>query len=189
MKKTLFIALSCMMLFGIAGCKQSNAEQELAQLRDSLNNAKMEQQKLYDDSVKKVQEEQRQQAIADSIANAKKMEAAQADNYIREELKKYLLDKKSRVVVTASAKRDSGESAWGEMFCPAYNASEGYCDYDCYGIFLPEEGTDLRVLNVGKDSYKFSVVCPCGCGKRDKSDVTLIATLAPNGDVLLQHVL
>lgn len=188
MKKLLTILFSCIILLSIAGCKQSSAEQELAQLRDSLNNAKMEQQKLYDDSVKKVQEELRQQVIADSIANAKKKEAAQADNYIREELRKYLLDKKSRVVVTASAKRDSGESAWGEMFCPAYNASEGYCDYDCYGIFLPEEGADFRVLNVGVNSYKFSAVCPCGCGKRDKSDVTLVATLSQNGDVLLQHI-
>ncbi len=71
-----------MMLLSIAGCKQSNAEQELAQLRDSLNNAKVEQQKLYDDSIKKVQEEQRQQAIADSIAEAKRIEAEKAASTI-----------------------------------------------------------------------------------------------------------
>ena len=81
--KTLFsIVLSSILLFCVAGCKQSNAEQELAQLRDSLNNAKVEQQKQYEDSIQKVQEEQRQQAIADSIANAKKMEAEKAAQQI-----------------------------------------------------------------------------------------------------------
>lgn len=69
MKKLFLFIFSSILLLGVTSCKQSNAEQELAQLRDSLNNAKVEQQKLYDDSIKKVQEEQRQQAIADSIAN------------------------------------------------------------------------------------------------------------------------
>lgn len=75
MKRPLSIAFSCIMLLGITGCKQSSAEQELAQLRDSLNNAKVEQQKMLDDSIKKEKEEQRQQAIADSIANAKRLAA------------------------------------------------------------------------------------------------------------------
>lgn len=78
MKKLFTIALSSILLLGVTSCKQSNAEQELAKQQDSLNNAKTEQQKLYDDSIKKVQEEQRQQAIADSIAEAKKQEAEKA---------------------------------------------------------------------------------------------------------------
>lgn len=190
MKKILFFAISCMMLLSIASCKQSNAEQELAQLRDSLNNAKAEQQKLYDDSIKRVQEEQRQQAIADSIANAKKMEAAQEDKYIRDELRKYLLDKKSRVVVTASAMKDWGEDAWGELQCPAtYNGNECPYEYNCSTLFGASEGKNLLISKVGNDRYGFSVVCPCGCGQRAKGAVTLVATLSSNGDVLLQHLL
>lgn len=190
MKKVFIIVLSSILLLGVTGCKQSNAEQELAQLRDSLNNAKVEQQKQYEDSIRKVQEEQRQQAIADSIANAKKMEAAQADNYIREELRKYLLDKKSRVVVTTSAMRDWGESAWGELQCPAtYNGNECPYGYNCGPLFDLSEGKNLMVSKKGNDRYSFSVVCPCGCGLRAKSDVTLVANLSQNGDVLLQHIL
>lgn len=189
--KTLFsIVLSSILLFCVAGCKQSNAEQELAQLRDSLNNAKAEQQKLYDDSVKKIQKEQRQQAIADSIANAKKMEAAQADNYIREELKKYLFDKKSRVVLTASAIRDIEEQAWELLNCPAeINGAECPYNYNCCIEFSPSDGQDFIVSKIGKDKYTFSAICPCGCGKRAKSYFNVVATLSPNGDVLLQHVL
>lgn len=82
MKKIFLFIFSSILLLGVTSCKQSNAEQELAQLRDSLNNAKAEQQKLYDDSIKKVQEEQRQQAIADSIAEAKKQEAEKAASTI-----------------------------------------------------------------------------------------------------------
>ena len=179
-----------MMLLSIAGCKQSNAEQELAQLRDSLNNAKVEQQKLYDDSIKKVQEEQRQQAIADSIANAKKMEAAQADNYIREELRKYILDKKSKVVLTASAMSDIGEDAWCELQCPLYECPY---EYNCGPLFAPSEGSGCKVYKAGKDGsgndlYSFSAICPCGCGQRAESFALMEVTLSQNGNVLLQHL-
>lgn len=189
MKKLFTIVLSSIMLLGVAGCKQSKAEQELARLQDSLNNAKVEQQKLYDDSIKKVQEEQRQQAIDDSIAKAKQMEAAQADNYIREELRKYLLDKNSRVVVSTSAQNDLDESTWPEAQCPA--SIEGICPYEddnCGPLFGVSEGYNAMVTKVGTNRYKYSVVCPCGCNKRFTDFTTMVATLSTNGNVILEHV-
>lgn len=189
MKTLSAIVLTGIMLLGIASCKQSNAEQELAQLRDSLNNAKVEQQKLHDDSIKKVQEEQRQQAIDDSIAKAKITEAAQADNYIREELKKYLLDRKSKVVVSTSAQNDLYESTWPEAQYPA--SIENICPYEdnCGPLFGVSEGYNAIVTKVGTNRYKYSVVCPCGCNKRFTDFTTMVATLSTNGNVILEHVL
>lgn len=45
MKKTLFIAFSCIILLGNAGCKKGNTEQEQSQQQDSLSNVESGQQK------------------------------------------------------------------------------------------------------------------------------------------------
>ncbi len=181
MNKLSFFLFSSILLLGVTSCKQSNAEQELAQLRDSLNNAKMEQQKLYDDSVKKVQEEQRQQAIEDSIAEAKRQEAANTERSIPEELRKFLLGQNSRINITSSAQRDiANDATWRKVTC-------FFCQGDMHTVFAPSEGSNFRVSKEGRNQYRFSARCP-ECNAEAGSVVTLKITPSQNGEILLQHV-
>lgn len=179
MKKSFVIFLSSMLLCCIASCKQGKAESELARLQDSLKNAKMEQA---NDSISKIQEEQRQQAIADSIAKV--------ENTICEELRKYIINQKSNVKLASSAKRDIEEYKWLEFQCPA-SVGMTPCPHEdtCSPLYSPDEGSSCKVTKVGENSYKFSVVCPCGCKQRITGECTIEAVLSSDGSVIIEHVL
>ncbi len=163
MKKLFTIVLSSIMLLGVAGCKQSKAEQELARLQDSLNNAKMEQQKLYDDSIQKVQKEQRQQAIADSIAEAKRLEA---ERIILENAKKVSVGSKLKDVCNVSGVEwyvfgEAGGNYMGAYLAFKYNGRIFYTNA-FYSWSMGEEATE-NITRTGAD--RLSNDCSMGLKK------------------------
>ena len=124
-------------------------------------------------------------AVVDTIPAAPVEPEIDTVAVVSQELKKWLLYKSSKVMLTSSAKKDLYETTWPEAQCPQED-----CPYEenCGPLFGPSEGKNLRVNQYGKNKYQYSVVCPCGCNSRYKDFTYMEAYLCEDGKVELKHV-
>lgn len=126
-------------------------------------------------------------AVVDTIPAAPAEPAVDTVAVVCQELKNWLLDKPNKVTVARSAKNDLYESTWPEGQCPLYDCPY-YDDGNCGPLFGVSEGKKLQVNKYGKNKYRYSVTCPCGCNIRYKDDTYMEAYLLEDGRVELKHV-